>query len=45
LRGIGTLAKQALKPAAEFGGGDLPGVGLADGGEVGRVDDAALEEG
>src|SRR6476620_2219232 len=45
LRGIGAAAKQALQPAAEFRRGDLPGLGLADGGEVGRVDQAALEEG
>jgi hypothetical protein len=45
LLGIGAAAKQTLEPAAEFGRRDLPGVGLADGGQVGSVDDAALEEG
>ena len=45
LFGVGTAAKQALEPAAELGRGDLPGIGLADGGQMGSVDDAALEEG
>src|SRR5882724_819225 len=45
LRGIGTTAKQTLKPAAEFRGGDLLGVGLADGCEMGSVNDSAFEEG
>src|SRR5665647_2708050 len=44
LLGIGAAAKQALEPAAEFRRGDLLGIGLADGGQMRRVDDAALEE-
>src|SRR5579862_6593765 len=39
LPGVGTAAKQNLKSATQFRRGDLPGVGLADGGQVGRVDD------
>src|SRR5258708_37967510 len=42
LLGIGTAAKQALKPAAEFGRGDLLGVSLADGSQMGSVDDSAV---
>src|SRR5260370_35995780 len=45
LLGIGAAAKQTLKPATELRRGDLPGIGLADRGQMGRVDDAALEEG
>src|ERR1700722_14466115 len=45
LLGVGAAAKQTLEPAAEFGRRDLPGIGLADGSQVGSVDDAALEEG
>ena len=45
LRGVGAAAQQALEPAAEFRRGDLPGIGLADGGQMRGVDDAALEEG
>src|ERR1700682_1229170 len=44
LLGIGAAAKQALKPAAEFGRGDLLGVGPADGSQMRSVDDAAFEE-
>src|SRR5450755_3359503 len=44
LRGIGAPAQQTLKPAAELRRGDLPGVGLADGGQMRGVDEAALEE-
>ncbi len=44
LRGIGAAAKQAFEPAAEFGRGDLLGVGLADGSQMGGVDNAAFEE-
>src|SRR5882757_1826585 len=45
LLGVGAAAKQPLHPAAELRGGDLPGIGLADGGQMGSVDDTALEEG
>src|ERR1700730_7805410 len=45
LRGIGAASEQTLEPAAEFGCGDFLGVGLADGGQMGSVDDAAFEEG
>src|SRR6202795_1120994 len=45
LCGIGAASEQTLKPAAEFCCGDFPGVGLADGGQMGSVDDAAFEEG
>src|SRR5260370_21461720 len=45
LLGIGAAAKQTLKPATELRRGDLPGIGLADRGQMGRVDDTALEEG
>jgi hypothetical protein len=44
LFGVGAAAKQTLESAAEFGRGDLPGIGLADGGQMGSVDDAAFEE-
>src|ERR1700744_3271810 len=43
-RGVGAPAQQALEPAAEFARGDLAGIGLADGGEMRGVDDAALEK-
>src|SRR5258706_8526548 len=45
LLGIGAAPKQTLEPAAELRRGDLPGIGLADRGQMGSVDDAALEEG
>src|SRR3984885_14672574 len=43
LLGIGAAAKQTLEPAAELGRRDLPGIGLADGGQMGGVDETALE--
>src|ERR1700737_1919252 len=45
LLGIRAAPKQTLKAATEFRRGDLPGIGLADRGQMGSVDDAALEEG
>src|SRR5216684_7366279 len=45
LRGIGAAAKQTLEPATELRRGDLLGIGLADRGQMGSVDDAAFEEG
>src|SRR6266481_4073994 len=45
LRRVGTDAKQAFQPTAEFRLGDLLRVGRADGGQVRGVDEAALEEG
>src|SRR6266478_9406540 len=45
LRGVRATTKQAFEPAAEFRCRDLPGVGLAHGGQMRRVDDAAFEEG
>src|ERR1700730_15866449 len=44
LFGIGAAAEQAFEPAAELRGGDLLGIGLADGGQMGRIDEAAFEE-
>src|SRR5437868_2431266 len=41
---VGALGQQAFQPAAEFRRGDLAGVSLADGREVRRIDQAALEE-
>jgi hypothetical protein len=45
LRSVGALAQQAFKSAAQFRRRDLLGVGFADGGQMRRVDDAALEKG
>src|SRR5271154_310173 len=41
LFGVGAAAKQTFHSATELRRRDLPGVGLADRGEVGSVDDAA----
>ena len=45
LRSIGATAEQALEPATELRRRDLPGIGLADGGQMGGIDNAAFEKG
>ncbi len=45
LMGVRPDPQQAFHSAAEFGRGDLPRIGGADGGQMRRVDDAALQEG
>src|SRR5712671_3056606 len=44
LRRVRATTKQALESAAEFRRRDLPGVGLAHGGQMRSVDDAAFEK-